>query len=94
MRWRIHTSRPEDVRTSLVKDTFGVHRSDVIKVRVLNVGSGVGFDATFVYAVTYIETIDKLSEKVAPGLSTMSMVLLLYPIPRTAWLTVLVVNPW
>lgn len=35
-----------------VRDTFGKHRLDVLRVALLNVGVGVGFSSAFVYCVT------------------------------------------
>lgn len=87
IRRNIHASRPEGTSTSPVKDTFGVYLGDVVKVALLNIGFGVGFYAAFVYAVTYIKTVDKLPEKIALDLNTMSMVLLLCFIPLASWLS-------
>lgn len=83
----IHTTTPVGASESPIKDTFGRYRWDVLKVALLNVGFGVGFYAAFVYAVTYIKTIDKLPESVALDLNTMSMVLLLCLIPVASWLS-------
>ncbi len=87
VRRSIHATTPVGGSESPVKDTFGRYRWDVVKVALLNIGFGVGFYAAFVYAVTYKQTIDKLSESVALDLNTMSMVLLLVLIPITSWLS-------
>ncbi len=68
-----------------VRDTFGKHRWIVFKVALLNLSFGVGFYTAFVYAVTYIKTIDKIPEGVALDLNTTSMVLLLVLLPISAW---------
>ncbi len=83
----IHSVAPQGTSRSPVKDSFGIYGRDVIKVALLNVGFGVGFYAAFVYAVTYIKTIDKLPESVALDLNTLSMVLLLCLIPLASWLS-------
>ena len=87
IRRNIHATIPAGSSESPVKDTFGLYRWDVIKVALLNVGFGVSFYAAFVYAVTYIKTIDKLPEGVALDLNSISMVLLLILIPFTSWLS-------
>ncbi|MEM7022205.1 MAG: MFS transporter [Pseudomonadota bacterium] len=70
-----------------VRDTFGRHRLAVLRVALLNIGNGVGFYAVFVYAVTYIQDIDKLSEEIALNLNTGAMSLLLLILPIGAWLS-------
>ncbi len=70
-----------------VRDTFGKHRGIVIKTTLLNVGFGAGFYAAFVYSVTYIKDIDKLSDKAAFNLNTASMALLLVLQPLAALLS-------
>jgi MHS family proline/betaine transporter-like MFS transporter len=70
-----------------VQDTFSIHHWDVIKVALLNVGFGVGFYGAFVYAVTYIRDIDKLSDSVAFNLNTGAMLLMLLVMPISAWLS-------
>jgi MHS family proline/betaine transporter-like MFS transporter len=82
----IHTEVPAGQSQRPVVDTFGKHRSAVLRVALLNIGYGVGFYAAFVYAVTYIKSIDKLSSEIAFNLNTASMALLLLILPVTAWL--------
>ncbi len=83
----ISASVPEGSSKTPIKDTFVKHRLPVIKVALLNVGFGVAFYAAFVYSVTYIKTIDKLSESIALNLNTLSMVILLALLPFTSWLS-------
>lgn len=87
IRRHIHATTPEGTSDSPVKDTFSRYRWEVIKVALLNVGFGVAFYAAFVYAVTYIKNIDKLSRSVALDLNSFSMVLLLCLIPVASWLS-------
>lgn len=69
-----------------VRDAFTTHLGAVTKVALLNVGNGVGFYAAFVYAVTYIKSIDRLEESVALDLNTLSMSGLLLVLPAAAML--------
>jgi MHS family proline/betaine transporter-like MFS transporter len=70
-----------------VRDVFTTHFGAVAKVALLNVAFGVGFYAAFVYAVTYIKSIDRLDESVALDLNTLSMAVLLLILPVTAALS-------
>lgn len=54
---------------------------------LLNIGSGVAFYTAFVYAVSYIRTIDHLSESLALEVNTEAMLLLLVVLPLSAWLS-------
>jgi MHS family proline/betaine transporter-like MFS transporter len=87
VRHGIHAPVPAAERKSPIRDTFGKHRMDVLRVALLNVGLGVGFYAAFVYAVTYIESIDKLPESFALDLNTGCMLVLLLILPMAAWLS-------
>ncbi|MCA9452621.1 MAG: MFS transporter [Nitrospira sp.] len=87
VRRNIHTERPVGETKSPVLDSFGKHRSSVLRVALLNVGYGISFYAAFVYAVTYIKEIDHLPEGVAFNLNTLSMALLLLFLPMGAWLS-------
>jgi len=70
-----------------VRETFGRYRLQVLKVMALNIASSVGYYAAFVYAVSYLEDIDNLSDATALSLNTgvLGVLLLLYPI--AAWLS-------
>jgi len=87
VRRSMHAEKPTSQSTSPVLDSFGKHRSSVIRVALLNIGFGVPFYAAFVYAVTYIKEIDKLPGHVAFNLNTLSMSLLLFLLPAGAWLS-------
>ena len=87
IRRSISETKPISASTSPVKDAFRVHGLKILKLALLNVGFGVGFYAAFVYAVTYIKSIDKLSERIALDLNTASMALLLCLIPLASWLS-------
>ena len=87
VRHGIHAKAPVGAGENPVRDTFGKHRLAVLRVALLNVDLGVGFYAAFVYAVSYIQTVDKLEESIALDLNTASMVVLLVALPLTAWLS-------
>ena len=87
VRRSMHGEKPTSKSTSPVFDSFGKHRSSVLRVALLNIGFGVPFYAAFVYAVTYIKEIDKLPGHVAFNLNTLSMSLLLFLLPAGAWLS-------
>lgn len=87
IRSSIHVEAVACETQSPVRDSFGKHRGSVFRVIMLNVGNGVGFYAAFVYAVSYIKEIDRLSEEVALNLNTGAMSLLLLIMPLTAWLS-------
>lgn len=70
-----------------VRDTFGKHRLDVLRVALLNVGVGVGFYSAFVYCVTYIQSVDHLPERIALDLNTSCMLVLLAVLPVSAWMS-------
>jgi MFS transporter, MHS family, proline/betaine transporter len=70
-----------------VRDSFGVYRWDVAKVALLNIAVGVGIYSTLVYSVSYMQSIDKVTSKVAFGLNTGAMIFLLLIAPIAAWLS-------
>ena len=70
-----------------IRDTFGKHRMEIVRVALLNVGLGVGFYAAFVYSVTYIQAVDDLPESLALDLNTGCMLVLLVLLPISAWLS-------
>jgi len=83
-----HGIRAPEIKASSkrpVRDTFGKHRWDVLRVAMLNAGLGVGFYSAFVYSVTYIQTVDNLPESVALDLNTGCMFVLLFMLPIFAW---------
>jgi MFS transporter, MHS family, proline/betaine transporter len=86
VRHGIHAPEIKATSKTPVRDTFGKHRWDVVRVALLNAGLGVGFYSAFVYSVTYIQTVDKLPENLALDLNTGCMVLLLILLPIFAWL--------
>lgn len=86
VRRAIHLAPITGESRSPVRDLFTKHLGPVARVALLNIANGVGFYAAFVYAVTYIRNVDKLGERVALDLNTLSMVILLLILPLTAWL--------
>jgi MFS transporter, MHS family, proline/betaine transporter len=87
VRRAIQVEAPTGGSAQPIRDTFGIYRSSIIRVAMLNVGVGVSFYAAFVYAVTYIKTIDKLPASIAFDLNTEAMALLLVILPIAAWLS-------
>jgi len=87
LRRGIKTETPVGESRNPIRDTFGKHRMSVLRVALLNVGFGPAFNVAFVYAVTYIKTIDKLPGAIAFNLNTTSLALLLLILPATAWLS-------
>lgn len=86
VRRALHVEGPPSESAKPLRDSFGVHRMAVLRVILINIGQGVAFYAAFVYAVTYIKTIDKLPAAVAFNNNTETMALLLVLLPATAWL--------
>jgi MHS family proline/betaine transporter-like MFS transporter len=87
IRRSIHAEVPVGESKSPVVDTFSKYRMSVVRVALLNVGFGAGFYVAFIYAVTYVKSIDKLSAEIAFNLNTASMALLLLILPGAAWLS-------
>ncbi len=84
VRRAIQAEAPATEAKQPVRDTFGRHRRSVIRVIFLNVANGVSFYAAFVYAVTYIKSIDALPSRIAFNLNTGAMALLLVIAPVAA----------
>jgi len=87
IRKNLHVSVQKPASQSPIKETFSTYKLPVIKVALLNVGYGVAFYAAFVYAVSYIKSVDKLSASVALDLNTLSMLMLLVLLPITSYLS-------
>jgi MFS transporter, MHS family, proline/betaine transporter len=87
VRRAIHLDGPSVDSDQPVRDSFGKYRMAVLKIALLNIALGVGFYAAFVYSVTYIKTIDKLTTHIAFNLNTEAMALLLIILPAAAWLS-------
>lgn len=83
----VHIEAPANTTKSPVKDVFKNHKWDVLRIALLNIGGGVGFYTAFVYAVSYIRNIDKLSETIALEVNTLAMFILLLVLPFAAWLS-------
>jgi MHS family proline/betaine transporter-like MFS transporter len=76
----------EDI-SNPIKQVFGEYRNSVFRLFLLNIGSGVGFYAAFVYVVSYVKEIGQLPERLALNLNTAAMAILLMIYPLTAWLS-------
>ena len=87
IRSHMQVEMPVALTASPVTDIFTRYRRDVLRVALLNIGHGVAFYTTFVYAVSYIRNIDKLSESIALELNTLAMLVLLLVMPLSAWLS-------
>ncbi|SMF43698.1 MFS transporter, MHS family, proline/betaine transporter [Tistlia consotensis] len=84
LRRGIAAEAPPPEAKAPLRDTFGRHRLQVLRVALLNLVNGVGFYATFVYSVTYMKQIDRLPGRIAFDLNTANMALLLLLIPLAA----------
>lgn len=82
----LHVDVPASQSKSPVLDVFTHYRREVLRVALLNIGSNVAFYTAFVYAVSYIRNIDKLSESLALEINTFAMFFLLTVLPLGAWL--------
>lgn len=72
---------PEQMALAAVIRTHGRAMARVI---LINIGYGVAYYTVFVYAVTYIRSIDHLPEAVALEINTLSMLTLLLILPLAA----------
>ncbi len=87
IRHGLHVDLPPMRSESPVKEIFTRYRGQVLRVALLNVGTGVAFYTVFIYAVSYIRNIDRLPESLALELNTISMAALLVLLPLVAWLS-------
>lgn len=83
----LHVDLPPIRSESPVRDVFTRYRGAILRVALLNVGTGVAFYTVFIYAVSYIRNIDHLTESVALELNTISMSTLLLLLPVVAWMS-------
>lgn len=87
IRTHVHADSPPTKSKSPVREVFTQHLVPVLRVALLNVGNGVAFYTMFIYAVTYMKTVDHLPEGVALRLNTIAMGVLLLIMPLSAWLS-------
>jgi MHS family proline/betaine transporter-like MFS transporter len=59
----------------------------ILRIGLLNVINGVGFYIAFVFLVTYMQMIGKLSESAALEINTINMIALLAMFPLAGWLS-------
>ena len=78
---------PVQAAKAPVQHLFRQHKRDVLRVILLNIGSGVAFYTAFIYAVTYIRNIDDMPEGVALEVNSVAMLVLLIILPLSAWLS-------
>jgi MHS family proline/betaine transporter-like MFS transporter len=78
---------PPPQSLSPLQNSLSRHRGAVLRVMLLNIASSVGFYTAFVYAVSYIETVDDMTVAFALELNTGVMGLLLMAFPLSAWLS-------
>ena len=82
--------REDDLQSTVkspIRLTFGRYRLDVLRVIGINIASSVAYFSAFVYAVSYIEDIDKLGVGTALTLNNQAMLLLLFLYPLSAWVS-------
>jgi len=87
IRKSVHVEDTSEKPKSPVREVFAHHKGAIVRVALINLALGTGFYAVFVYAVTYIKTIDQLSSEIAFNLNTLSMLTLLLLLPACAWLS-------
>ena len=85
---RGHHSEPLKGGSSTpVRDAFTHYRWDILRVALLNIGTGVAYYTAFIYAVSYIRNIDDISETIALEINSIAMLVLLIVLPISAWLS-------
>ncbi len=84
LRRGLHAEAPVAASKSPTRDVFTKYRGPVLRVALLNLGFGVGFYTVFVYAVSYLEQVSKLSDKQALRNNSIAMLMLLIVMPLTA----------
>ena len=87
LRQGLHEEAPPAQTVSPVVSAFRNHLGAMGRIVGLNIGLGIAFYMIFVYSVTYIQQIDRLSEHIAFDLNTLNMVALLCAVPVGAWLS-------
>ena len=66
------------------REVFTTYLRPVLRVALLNLGFGAGFYTVFVYAVSYMERVGKLSDQISLRNNSMAMLLLLVIMPFAA----------
>lgn len=84
LRRGLHTEAPAAESKAPTRNMFTKHRGAVLRVALLNLGFGVGFYTVFVYAVTFLEQVSKLSDKHALRNNSIAMLMLLMVMPLAA----------
>lgn len=84
LRRGLHAEAPAAESKAPTRDMFTKHRGAVLRVALLNLGLGVGFYTVFVYAVTFLEQVSKLSDKHALRNNSIAMLMLLVVMPLAA----------
>jgi MHS family proline/betaine transporter-like MFS transporter len=72
---------------SPVWQALRTHWRTILRIALLNVINGVGFYVAFVFLVTYMQTIGKLSEAAALEINTVNMIALLVMFPVAGWVS-------
>jgi len=72
---------------SPVWQALRTHWRTILRIGLLNVINGVGFYVSFVFLVTYMQTIGKLSEAAALEINTVNMIALLAMFPVAGWVS-------
>ena len=82
LRQRLNASQPDASSPQQSWRLLIRHRSDLVRVLLLNVASSVSFYVLFVYVVSDLESIDKLASATTLNLNTrvMALLLILYPL--------------
>jgi MHS family proline/betaine transporter-like MFS transporter len=87
LRRGISDAAPPAEGTAPVMAVIRHHQGDLLRIIGFNVLAGVGFYTAYVYSVTYIKSVDKLSGETAFDLNTPAMALILLVAPLAAHLS-------
>jgi len=84
LRKGLHSEETLSRSKSPAKDIFTIHRKDVLRVILLNIGFSAGFYTLFVYTVNFLQDVAKFSNEKALRNNSIAMVMLLIVMPIAA----------
>ena len=84
LRRGLHTEAPVAQSKTPATDIFTKHRGAVLRVALLNLGYGVSFYTIFVYAVSFLEQVNKFSDEKALRNNSIAMAAMLLLMPLAA----------
>jgi MHS family proline/betaine transporter-like MFS transporter len=75
----------QQASTTPMRDAFTTHWRAVVHLVVLTAGLSVGFYTTFVYSATWLQQVAHVPGRVALGVNTAAMAILLMTSPLSGW---------